>query len=369
MRSERGQARLPFPLRALPRGEIAARRRLLRGWPGAGPAVELPLLAELLAAGGAGLTLEGLDRVERPRAPCPAVAVAIADGQGPRAVLGVPLEPARRIVDLALGRPGRPGGAGLSTGEEGALLFALDRAAGDWIGAGGCRFEIRGLLADVEQGGALLPEGPLWRVTARLTVAGIEGPVWLWCAAPQTGVRGARTVPELLPAAVAGWPAEIGIEVGASRLPLAAIRDLAAGDLVVLDRLAHPDGATGGGAARLVSGAFARTIRWLDATRFELVSPAGGSHAMEARDEGEGPIRLASGPPEAGGAPDVVVRVEVARVRMTVGQATGLLPGRIVELDRPVGAEVVLCVGDGRIAAGVLVEHEGELAVEITEAP
>jgi flagellar motor switch protein FliN/FliY len=367
MKIERGPARLPFPLRALRPGEIAARRRLLRGWPAPGPALELSLLAELFFAAGARLVLEGVERVEGLRAPCPAVAAALADGDGRWAVLGLPLALARRLVDLALGRAGGAGVEGPSTGEEGALLFALDRAAGDWLGGGGARFEIRGLLADVEQGAGLLPEGASWRVAARLTVAGIEGPVWLWCAAPATGARRARAMPASLPAAVAGWPAEAWVEVGVSRLPLAAIRDLAALDLVVLDHLAHPDGATGGGAARLVSGGFARTIRWLDATRFELVSPAGGSHAMEARDEGEGPVRVETGPPEAGGEPEVAVRVEVARVRMTVGQVMGLLPGQVIELDRPVGAEVVLRVGDGRIAVGVLVEHEGELAVEITE--
>ncbi|HUU23791.1 MAG TPA: FliM/FliN family flagellar motor switch protein, partial [Phycisphaerae bacterium] len=250
------------------------------------------------------------------------------------------------------------------------LLFAIDRAAGDWAAAGGARFQIRGLLADLEQGEALLPEGAIWRVTARLTISGTQGTVWLWCAAPQTGSGRPAMARGPLPALVADWPAEIAVEAGSSRLQLAAISGLAPGDLVVLDLLAHPDGATGNGNARLVSGAFARAIRWLDGTRFELVSPAGGSHVMEAQDESGDPFRVeTAGPRDAGGAPDVLVRVEVARVRMTVGQAMGLLPGRVVELERPVGAEVVLRVGDGRIAAGVLVEHEGELAVEITDVP
>jgi flagellar motor switch/type III secretory pathway protein FliN len=360
---------LPFPVRALRPGEAGERRRLLRGWPVSGRVLELPRLGELLG-GESRLVFDALEPVDRVAAPAPALALALADGGGPRIVLGLPLALARRMVDLALGRPATPGDAVLTTGEEGALLFALDRAAGDWIDAGGVRFEIRGPLHDVGQGAALLPAGTIWRGTSRLGIPGREDRVWLWRAAPGSGagVRDARGLLDPLPAGVADWPAEIGIEVGDSRLALAAIGDLAPGDLVVLDHLAHPEGATGAGDARLVSGAFTRSFRWLDATRFQLVSPTEGRRPMGVNENRPDPVRAGLAPViEESAAPDVQVRVEVARVRMTVGQATGLLPGQIVELDRPVGAEVVLCVGDGRIAAGVLVEHEGELAVEITE--
>ena len=63
---------------------------------------------------------------------------------------------------------------------------------------------------------------------------------------------------------------------------------------------------------------------------------------------------------------EVVVRVEVGEVSMTVEAASKLLPGRIIALDRDVGPGVVLKVGNKVIGHGELVECEGALAVEVT---
>ena len=63
----------------------------------------------------------------------------------------------------------------------------------------------------------------------------------------------------------------------------------------------------------------------------------------------------------------VVVEVEVGRLRMTVEQAAGLLPGRVLVLDRETGPEVTLMVGNRNIGRGELCEHEGSLAVKIVE--
>ena len=52
---------------------------------------------------------------------------------------------------------------------------------------------------------------------------------------------------------------------------------------------------------------------------------------------------------------------------LRVDQAMGLVPGRLLRLDRPVGPEVSLRAGKKLIARGELVDHEGLLAVEITE--
>ncbi len=67
------------------------------------------------------------------------------------------------------------------------------------------------------------------------------------------------------------------------------------------------------------------------------------------------------------GSMEVEVLVEVGEVKMTVEQAAGLVPGRILKLDRDVGPEVTLRVGQKRIGRGELVEHEGILAVEVME--
>ncbi|MCP4197166.1 MAG: hypothetical protein GY762_08450 [Proteobacteria bacterium] len=64
---------------------------------------------------------------------------------------------------------------------------------------------------------------------------------------------------------------------------------------------------------------------------------------------------------------EVVVRVEVGEVKMTVDKASELVPGRIIVLDREVDPKVLLKVGDQIIGRGELVEHDGVLAVEVTE--
>ncbi len=66
---------------------------------------------------------------------------------------------------------------------------------------------------------------------------------------------------------------------------------------------------------------------------------------------------------------EILVRVEVGEVRMPLGQASGLVPGRVLLLDREVGPKVFLKVGDKLMGYGELVEHDGFLAVEITEVP
>ena len=73
--------------------------------------------------------------------------------------------------------------------------------------------------------------------------------------------------------------------------------------------------------------------------------------------------------PVDGGAMEVVARVEIGRISLTVEQALGLVPGRVLSLDRPVGPEVWLKVGDKPIAKGELVSCDGRLAVEVTEVP
>jgi flagellar motor switch/type III secretory pathway protein FliN len=59
--------------------------------------------------------------------------------------------------------------------------------------------------------------------------------------------------------------------------------------------------------------------------------------------------------------------VEVGEVKMTVAKASELVPGRIIVLDRDVDPHVLLKVGDQVIGQGELVEHDGVLAVEVTE--
>jgi len=73
--------------------------------------------------------------------------------------------------------------------------------------------------------------------------------------------------------------------------------------------------------------------------------------------------------PAPGAGMEVVAQVEVGRITLTVERALGLVPGRVIALDRPVGPEVWLRVGDELVARGELVSCDGRLAVEVTEVP
>ena len=73
--------------------------------------------------------------------------------------------------------------------------------------------------------------------------------------------------------------------------------------------------------------------------------------------------------PFDGAAMEIVAQVEVGRITLTVEQALGLVPGRVLALDRKVGPEVWLRAGDKLIARGELVSCDGALAVEVTEVP
>jgi flagellar motor switch/type III secretory pathway protein FliN len=116
-----------------------------------------------------------------------------------------------------------------------------------------------------------------------------------------------------------------------------------------------------------VCGALRLSARWLDDRRLTLVSPARREARMVENDTREIGVRLHASAET--GAMEVVAQVEVGRISLTVEQALGLVPGRVLSLDRPVGPEVWLRVGDKPIAKGELVSCDGRLAVEVTEVP
>jgi len=59
--------------------------------------------------------------------------------------------------------------------------------------------------------------------------------------------------------------------------------------------------------------------------------------------------------------------VEMGRLQLSATDVATLLPGAIVELDRPVGSKVVLRVGGKVVARGGLVDVEGVLGFRVEE--
>lgn len=326
----------------------------------------MPRLAELLGAPMARIDVVRIG----PAGPLPKDAVALAlctadDGQRPFAALLVPLEDARRIVDVTLRRAAGSTRAPLSSGEEGVLLYALDRAGGDWLAAGGAPCRITGLLADSAQIAELFGREPGSDVELSLAAGDIAARFRIRIGTPPDPGRKARCAGEL--GRALGWRASFRCAAGSARVPAEEVRALAAGDVVVLDSCGHPRSPGGDRDCALVCGGVRLAARWLDDRSLLLVSHADGSKTMT--DEKTARIDARLDAPIDGAAMEVEAQIEVGRITLTVGQALGLVPGRVLSLDKDVGPEVWIRVGDKLIARGELVSCDGRLAVEVTEVP
>ena len=370
--------RLPWRPRVVETREIVARQRMADCFPACGSRLPLKQLGGLLGAPDLGLRIRKMaanglgSGQDLSQAGPPPVLVALSGASGPqsgRAVLALSLALARELVDRVLGRPARPMAAGLTSGEQGALLYALDRAGADWLDAQGAAFRVRGFLADPEQIRDYLGEAVRWRVFLGVEGTGLSGEAWLCLAelpeppAPpgRRGVIGAAR----------RWPVVLRVSVGRANLAHDAVKEMEAGDIVVLDEGSFPW--LDGSAPHLAvsCGAWKRFGLWLDRRRIALVSDEEREDIMATRtgDTEEMAVVMETPVDAAAAAMEVIVEVEIGVLRMTVESAAALVPGQILRLDREVGPEVVLKVGEKRIGRGELVEHEGRLAVEVTEVP
>jgi type III secretion system YscQ/HrcQ family protein len=285
--------------------------------------------------------------------------------QRPVAALALSLDAARRIIDAALRRPPASPGRPLTSGEEGILLYALDRAGGDWLAAGGAPFRITGLLADPEQIADLFGAPPRHEVELSITAGDVATRARIAVAASPAPERAARCRNGI--GRALDWPVRFRCAVGSSRIPTIAAGALAAGDVIVLDRCGHPAAPQRDRRCALVCGGVHLAARWLDDRRLVLVSPAQENENMA--DDTTAPIEARLDAPVDGAAMEVVAQVEVGRLTLTVEQALGLVPGRVLSLDRSVGPDVWIRVGDKLVARGELVSCDGRLAVEVTEVP
>jgi type III secretion system YscQ/HrcQ family protein len=167
------------------------------------------------------------------------------------------------------------------------------------------------------------------------------------------------------------WPIRLRVIAARTRLPAAALEDLRAGDRITLDEWAWPGREDGSGAVALACGGFRRLAEWTDMRHLTIVPNTGRREPMDTSTDGMNDLPVTLEQPAEGdrAAMEVVVQVEVGRVSMPLGKALGLVPGRVLRLDREVGPRVHLRVGDKLLGSGELVEIEGGLAVEITEVP
>ena len=152
----------PWRLRRLEPGEAAQREWICNRFPGSGLGIDLESFSKNPRIGDHRLYFEDITR--NPKSPGDSfLLVAISKGTSSstgRAVLGLSTDFALKLVDTALGRDFTTPKKELSSGEEGALLYVLDRIGGDWLAAGGTGFTVRGLLVGTGQVGDSLGWAP-----------------------------------------------------------------------------------------------------------------------------------------------------------------------------------------------------------------
>ncbi len=289
-----------------------------------------------------------------------------------RAVLAVSLAFARQVVDLALGREFGTHCGPLTSGEQGAFLYALDRVGGDWEAASGPSFVVRGFLADTAQVEDYLQAPPTWQVAARLQGKKdgerVRGVACLLFGMP-VGLPETRRALKGPSPAVAEWQVGLNVLVGWSRVSINDIHNLRVEDIIVLDGVGHPDSGRDRSPVTMTCGDWKCAGQWLDHRRIGLISSGEQEGEMKTKTQHTNEVQGVLEQPRWGDPNDmeVVVRVEVGEVKMTVSQASELVPGRILVLDREVDPTVVFKVGDKVIGMGELVEYDGVLAVEVTE--
>ena len=366
--------KLPFELQKIDRMTCRERRSILRQYPGSMDGIRLVALGHILTNDDLKLHLTGI-KYKPKGMPSDCVAVALTSRARPasfRGVLGLTSELAMAVVNRTLGREHRPDDARtfpdevLVPGEKGALLFALDAAAGDWISIGGRKFVVKGLLYDGDQVPDYLRGRPDWEITGSVRGTSVTGDLWFWFRSPMP----ANLTPRKTDIGEQAWlwRPTVCLVVGFANLSVTDVTGLSSGDRVVLDGWNHPFACDGAAFATLVSGGWARYGRWLDNRNIEVISTKERAEEMD-KSSNQDRLSVIMDPPDSEdeGEMAVTVSVEVGSIRASVRQAAALVPGTILGLDKPVGPEVVLKVQGKLIGRGVLVDQDGLMSVEIKE--
>jgi flagellar motor switch protein FliN/FliY len=362
---------LPFSPASISGAETCARDRLLKRSPIDIGGVVLKELSSLLGEGEVSLHIAGISSGLVSRQGFAAVALSLtSDARSPKAVLGLDSFFAARVVDATLGRSLRSGSFSVkdcSFGEIGALIFALDRLGKDWLDVGGDSFVVRGLLEDLDQIVDYMDEPLEFEVAGRLHMAETDFPVRLWCSAPSRNIADKkRSLRAAFP-----WNVRVAVCAGWSSLSIDDVSTLAVGDRILLDAWNHPlgKGTAASPSCLFWNRSFHRFGRFISNTEIEVESTPGQEMNMDGKSQSFTPEQkwtlLSDNDDDAG--MNVAVRVEVGSLKMPVQEALSLVPGRVIKLDRPVGPEVTVYVGDKLLGRGELVDVDGNMAVEIKE--
>jgi type III secretion system YscQ/HrcQ family protein len=158
----------------------------------------------------------------------------------------------------------------------------------------------------------------------------------------------------------------LALEGGTAALLATELASLGAGDVVLLDRhrLRLRAGVLEGSASvRALGSASPQWHAILQEGDAILNGPSHGEPPHMPNDATH-PDPIHAALDVVGDAP-IDLRVELARVALTLAEISELRPGEVIVTGRPLGAEVVLRAGERAVATGELVDVEGELGVRI----
>ncbi|MES1165954.1 MAG: FliM/FliN family flagellar motor switch protein [Verrucomicrobiota bacterium] len=311
-------------------GATARAARLLASLPEVWD-VELPPL------GAVNLTPVGVGDV-----PADTVALAIRrDGVTARLCVATAL--ATRWVDRAIGGGGLFAPVRVLGPAERGVLLALVAPLLDTIGWSFVLGPAREVV------------GPA--VVLRVAGAPGAGTMWLQAPPPRDGARAIDAT------RAARLPIDVGVWLASTSLSRGALVDVAAGDVVLFDGVAHADQEGGPWSAVLASGGFRAAARIdpdgratiLDEWRFEKRRDV----TMEPDD------RIDSAAAALAAAPVEVV-AELGRITLRGDEVLGLAPGVVLGLRVERTSAVALRVGGAIWAEGELVNVDGELGVRVT---
>ncbi len=296
------------------------------------------------------------------------VAIAL---EAPGARLAVELDPSTCLaaIDRVLGGEGvtSAGPLLLSPIEQGVLAFVAARACE------GTGLVVADVLTTREGLSAWLGDGAIAWWALELSIGARASGARAWVPSRSLDAI-ARSGPRALPPSLGDVSVALSMRVGHARLAAGEIAALACGDVLLPDELSaeRANGSPRWSEARLVGrsgGVVVRLARADDGWRIEGVERASAVRSAmileDAMSESDAQVVRTDEISEVAEVP-VELAIELGRIELRVRELAALVPGRVISARLPIGGEVQLRAGDRVLAAGELVDIDGELGVRIT---
>jgi type III secretion protein Q len=274
---------------------------------------------------------------------------------------------AQRLVDRALGGEGELSAAVLLPLDElsrGALAYVMARVLAALSG----KLALRDIAADPAALSRWLADKPaLVCFPIELTVGAELATLRLYVPDDLRFPSRFSANPREPQAPLRDLPLTLIAEIGRTQLPIAIARELAVGDIVVLDEasLVYDGRVFRGDVSVRVSGSRSHCVcRAVDTTlEIERTFSSQEPQMTTGRlTQTTPPTTL--GQSLASDAP-LEISVELARFSLTLGELQRSAPGDVLVTGRRIGEQVTLRVGGRALAQGELVDVEGEIGVRL----